>query len=162
MPLTPGGILNQAFVPLPKSVRIVPQSRDINRTVLSRVGNYRLLLQRQLRTEAEDHVEDPRVRNTNCNYGRACAHDILHPWSPPPPSPLSLLYAPFILPFSLSLSSSLILFLSSAASARETYGGTYERVFITHVYAHHSAARTWSLGHLSLSWQEDEDGEHRN
>lgn len=27
--------------------------------------------------EAEDHVEDPRVRNANCNYGRACAHDIL-------------------------------------------------------------------------------------
>ena len=38
--------------PLPKSIEIIiSQPRDINRMVLSRVGNYRPLLQRQLRTK---------------------------------------------------------------------------------------------------------------
>lgn len=119
--------------PSPKFVEIaISQSRDINRIILSCVRNYRLLLQRQLRTE--DHVEDPRVRNANCNYGRACAHDILHPWS------LSILCFSRSAFFVFSLSFSLVLFLLSAASTRESY------VWTCIYNAHCSAARTcaWS------------------
>lgn len=102
--------------------------------------------------EAEDHVEDPRVRNANCNYGRACAHDILHPRSLfslrlfhslllPFSHPLSPSFShthTYFPPLSLSLSFSFCpsFFFFLSASARESYGGTYERAFITRVYTH--------------------------
>lgn len=60
--------------------------------------------------EAEDHVEDPRVRNANCNYGRACAHDILHPRSLSLSAPRSFRSASFAFSLSLTLSLSFSFF----------------------------------------------------
>lgn len=119
---------------------IVSQSCDTNRMVLSRVGNYRLLLQRQLRTKPKITSKILAWETQTSNYGRACAHDILHPRSLSLPYPLL-----FILPFSLSLFLSHSLSLAGCITARESYGGTYERAFITYVYARRSAARICRL-----------------
>lgn len=89
--------------------------------------------------EAEDHVEDSRVRNANCNYGRACAHDILHLWSPS--FSYSFRYSLLALLFSFSLS--FFLLLSDSNSTRKL-----QRHVWTCIY--NARLHTYTLRHLRM------------
>lgn len=70
----------------------------------------------------------------------------LSPALPLPPRSLSLplLFSRFVRCLFLVLS---LLFFSACASARESYGGTYERAFITCVYVRYTRTHARTLSH---------------